>query len=420
MAPLQSPVLRAAVRAPWYVRAAAPCATAALLLAALAGCGGGGSDDGTSTSTGSTSGGTTATAAAARYTEGTLNGFGSIIVNGVRFDDSAATVTDDNGGLRSASHLKLGMRVSVDSGAVDAAGNARASAVRFGSEIVGPVASVDAASGRLVVLGQTVEVTSTTVFDDSLATGLGAVALGAVVEVHGLPDSTTGRFVATRIEGASSATSYKLRGTVAGLDGTAKTFQIGAATIAYGSATNVPTTLANGSAVRVLLGITPVSGVWQATSLGSGTRSKLADSTSAHLRGKISTFTSSASFVVNGMAVDARAASFPDGTTGLAAGVEVEVEGTVSNGVLVATKVEIESRHSSDDSRKFDLRGAITSIDTTARTFVVKGVTVGYGGTVTYDKGTEAGLVVGAKVRVTGAVGSTRSQVIATRIRFDS
>lgn len=417
MAPLHSPGTPAATRAPWFARAAAPCAAAALLLAALAGCGGGGSDDST-TSTGSTSGGTTATAA--RYTEGTLNGFGSIIVNGVRFDDTSATVTDDNGGLRTASHLKLGMRVSVDSGAVDASGNAKASAVRFGSEIVGPVASITAASNQLVVLGQTVEVTSTTVFDDSLAAGLSAIAAGAVVEVHGLPDSTTGRFVATRIESASTATSYKLRGTVASLDATAKTFKIGAATIAYGSATNVPTTLADGSTVRVLLATTPVSGVWQATSLGSGTRSKLPDSTSAHLRGKISTFTSSASFVVNGMAVDASAASFPDGSTALAAGVEVEVEGTVSNGVLVATKVEIESRHSSDDSRKFDLRGAITSIDTTAKTFVVKGVTVSYSGTVSYENGTAAGLVVGAKVRVTGGVGSTRSQVIATKIRFDS
>jgi len=389
---------------------------AALLssLLLIAACGGGGSDG----SAGGTD--TTTSGSATTLTQGPITGFGSIIVNGVRFDDSGATVTDDSGGLRSASHLKLGMRVSVDSGAVDAAGNARASAVRFGSEIVGPVASIDAAASTLVVLGQTVEVTTATVFDDSLAAGLGAVAAGAVVEVHGLADSTTGRYVATRIESAASATGYKLRGTVAGLDTTAKTFRIGAATIAYGSATNVPATLADGSSVRVLLATTPVSGVWQATAMGTGSRGKLADSTSVHLRGTISSFTSSARFVVNGMAVDASAASFPDGSTGLAAGVEVEVEGSVSNGVLVATKVEIESRHRSDDSRKFDLRGAITSVDTAAKTFVVKGVTVSYAGTVTYDKGTEAGLVVGAKVRVTGGLGSTRSQVIASKIRFDS
>lgn len=414
MTPLHTPDTPSPRRAPWYARAAAPCAAAALLLATLAGCGGGGGDDSTS----STSSGTTATAT--RYTEGTLNGFGSVIVNGVRFDDSAATVTDDSGGLRTASHLKLGMRVSVDSGAVDAAGNAKASAIRFGSELVGPVASVDTTASTLVVLGQTIDVTSTTVFDDSLAAGLGAVAAGAAVEVHGLPDAATGRLVATRIESASTATSYKLRGTVASLDTTAKTFQIGAAVVSYASATGVPTTLANGSTVRVLLATTPVSGVWQATSMGSGTRGKLADSTTAHLRGSITTFTSSASFVVNGMTVDATSASFPDGTTGLAAGVQVEVEGTVSNGVLVATKVSIESRHRGDDSRKFDLRGAITSVNATAKTFVVKGVTVDYSGSgVTYVNGTEAGLVVGAKVRVTGGVGSTRSQVIATTIRFD-
>jgi Domain of unknown function (DUF5666) len=382
----------------------------ALALATLAGCGGG-SDPAVAEGT--------ATVAATQFTEGTLNGFGSIIVNGVRFDETSATVTDDDGQLRQASALKLGMRVAVDSDRPDAAGTARARAVRFGSEVVGPVSAVSTATGTLEVLGQTIDITTSTVFDDSLAGGLTAVAMGAVVAVHGLPDAATGRLVATRIDSAAAATRYTLRGTVAGLDATAKTLRIGAASIAYAAATHVPATLADGQVVRVLLATAPVAGVWQAQSLGSGARGKLVDRTAVHLRGKITAFTSASSFTVHGMAVDASGATFPDGSAGLALGAEVEVQGAVSNGVLVASQVSLESRHRHDDNRLIDLRGSITSMDATAKTFVVRGVTVSYAGTVTFENGTVDQLVMGARVRVTGGVGSTRTQVVATRIRFE-
>lgn len=385
-------------------------AAIAMALTVLAGCGGGGGVDTAPTATASQ---------VARYTEGTLNGFGSIIVNGVRFDESMATISDDSGALRSASALKLGMRLAVDSGAVDASGAARASKVRFGSGIKGPVGAVNAGASTLVVLGQTVDVTSSTIFDDSLASGLAAVAVGAVVEVHGLPDTATGRLVATRIESAAGTSSYKLIGTVASLNTTAKTFGIGAASISYAGAASVPSSLANGLTLRVVLATTAVGGVWQATVLGDGSRSKPSDSTEMHLRGKISAFTSASVFSVNGAQVDASGASFPDGSAGLAVGTEVEVEGVVRNGVLVASKVEIENSHRGDDSRKLELRGVISSIDTSAKTFVLRGVTVSYAGIVGYSKGSAANLVVGAKLRVTGGVGSTRSQLLATAIRFE-
>lgn len=388
---------------------------AALLLSLLAGCGGGGQDSASSASA-------APSASAAVLTEGTLGGFGSIYVNGVRFDESSATVLDDAGSTKTASALKLGMQVSVDSGTVDSAtGTAKASQVRYGSLVLGPVSAVDAAAGTLTVLGQAVTTSSSTVFGDTLAAGLSAVAAGAVVEVHGLPDSATGTLLATRIESPSTTpTSYKLRGTVSGLDTTAKTFQIGAAAISYAAVTSVPSTLANGAQQRVVLATAPVNGVWQATSLGSTKRS-VVDSTTVHVRGAISAFSSASSFTVNGLTVDASAASFPDGSAGLALGTQVEVKGTVSNGVLVATEVSIETRHSQDDSRKLQLRGAITALDTTAKTLVVRGVTVDYSSsTLAWENGSEASLAVGVTVRVVGTVGSTRTQVLASKIRFGS
>jgi len=405
-------------------RFAAAAALSSLLLAGLlAGCGGGGGgggDVGAAAATATTT--TTTTATATAFTQGTITGFGSVIVNGVRFDDSAATVTDDDGGIKTSSHLRLGMQVEVDSGLVDAsAASARASAVRFGGRVTGPVSAVDTAAGTLTVLGQVVDVTTTTVFDDSLAGGPAALVTGAVVEVHGLADAATGHVIATRIEAEAGATAYKLRGSVAALDTTAKTFSIGGAAISYAGLADsaVPATLANGVSLRVTLAITQRNGFWVAQSLGLK-RGAPADGSAAHLRGAITAFSSANTFSVDGLAVDASTAAFPDGSAGLALGVQVEVHGTVSNGVLVANRVSLESRHRGDDDRRLELHGAITAVDATAKTFQLRGVTVSYAGAVTYERGTEAGLVVGAQVEVKGGVGSTRTQLAAVKIKFES
>lgn len=396
---------------------------AALLssLLLIAACGGGGGSDGTTTGSSTDTG----TAAATAFTQGTVTGFGSVIVNGVRFDDSGISATDDDGQKVA---LGLGMRVEIDSGSIDtSAGTARAHAMRTGGLVTGPVqgtpvAGTDAGTGTLTVLGQGVDVTATTVFDDSLAAGLSAVADGTVVEVHGLRDSATGRIVATRIEAKTAATVYALRGTVSGLDGTAKTFSIGSAAISYAAVTTVPTTLADGVSLRVLLATAPVAGVWQAQSLGgkAATTTTTTTAAQAHVRGVITAFTSATAFSIDGIPVDASAATFPDGSTDLALGVQVEVKGTLTNGTIIATAVELESRHKGDDDRKFRLHGAITSVDTTAKTFLLRGITVSYAGTVAYTGGTEAGLVVGAKVEVRGTVGATRNTLAATAIKFES
>ena len=392
-------------------RAWQPSLAVLALVAAVAGCGGGGSPADSVV---------TATPASA-FTLGTITGFGSIIVNGVRFDESSASVTDDDGTQRTAAALALGMRVEVDSGAVDAASaTAHAAAVRFGSLVLGPVAAVDVAASTLTVLGQVVDVSTSTVFSDSLSAGLSAVAVRAVVEVHGLVNAATGHITATRIESATGATAYKLRGTVAALDSTAKTFMINGTLVSYAglAVSAVPATLANGVTLRVVLATAQSGGVWVAQSLGLK-RTKPQDSEAAEVRGRITAFTSSASFSVDGLVVDASAASFPDGSSGLALGVAVEVQGKTSNGVLLARRVEIESSHLGDDDHAWHLFGAITAVNAAARTFVVRGTTVSYGDATTYVNGSLADLLVGRKLHVKGAVGSNQNQVQAVTITFD-
>lgn len=377
--------------------------------ALVAGCGGGGDA------------GSSSTAASSRsFAAGAISGFGSVIVNGVRFDNSAATVTDDDGHVGTAADLKLGMQVQIQGGGVSDDGTgprAVANEVRFGSELVGPVASIDTVAKSLVVLGQTVLVLDTTVIDDRLAGGFAGIAVGMALEVHGTRDAVTGAITATRIEPTSAAAGFRLKGIVAGLDTAAKTFTIGTALISWSGVPVVPSNLANGLLVKVKLQTTPVAGAWVATQLVSG-GPHVDDADEAEIEGAITAFTSAASFSVNGIPVDASQATFPTGSTGLVLGAQVEVHGTSSNGVVQATTVKVES-HADRKAEGFELHGAITTIDTTARTFVLRGVTVSYAASgIDFRKGTAALLAVGVQLEVRGTLSADGTMLQATRISF--
>jgi hypothetical protein len=385
--------------------------------ALLAACGGGSGD----TPVAATA--VTPTAAPVSYAQGVISGFGSVIVGGVRYDDSKASVVDANDNALPMSKLGLGTMVTVDAGAVDRSSNT-AVATRFhvADEVLGLVASVDTAAQTVVVLGQTVTVNASTVFDRSITTGLTQALVGSVVEVHGTAGATAGQITATRIESAAAAASYHLRGTVAALDTATKTFTIGAATISYAglAAADVPSTLANGVIVRARLNTVQSGGNWVATALRGDKRVATGTgSTDTHIEGAVTVFTSSAAFEIGGVKVDAGAATFPDGTTGIVLGARVEVTGTTNaSGTLVATKVELDDKPGAGGRRPLELHGALSALDSTAKTFLLRTVTVSYGGTVTYSKGTEADLVNGKNVDVYGVLSTDRKNLAATRIEF--
>jgi hypothetical protein len=232
-------------------------------------------------------------------------------------------------------------------------------------------------------------------------------------------DAATGHYVATRIERKTSVAAFALRGIVANLDTAARTFSIGATRIGYAgiASANVAPTLASGSFVRATLGLVPgAGGVWQAIAIGDRSPA-LEDRDEAKVEGLVSAFTSATQFSVNGTPVDARTAEFPDGTAGLALGKGVEVEGSVTGGVLVATRVRVIS-DSQGSGNEFDVRGAITSLDAPAKTFVVRNVVVSYSGSVDFRDGTALDLALGIEVEARGALSSDGTRLQATRIDF--
>ena len=372
----------------------------------LAACGGGCDDAGSGS--------------ADSFTTGPITGFGSVIVGGVRFDDTLAIIVDEDGDRATRDDLRLGAVIDIDSGRINRA-EMRAVALRItlGGALVGPVSAVDTTAGTLTLLGQTVLVTSSTVFDAGITGGLAGMTLNNVYAVCGLFDPANNRFVATRVEPRTGATEYRLRGLVSQLDPVAKTFKIGSETIDYSGVprADVPSNLANGQYVRVRLQTTPVNGAWVATRLRHSARA-IEPRPEAHVEGVITAWTSAEAFEINGLKVDASGAAFPDGKAGVVLGARVEVSGAIVNGVLVAAKVELEEHRDPLGKRPLELHGTMSNLDPAAKTFALRGLTVWYGGTVDYKNGSEASLADGKPVEVKGVISADRTRIEARRIEF--
>ena len=360
------------------------------------------------------------TGAPASFASGPITGFGSVIVNGVHFDVGSATVTDGDGNLHPQGDLRIGMTTAVVGSAitVDGDGNnaSTASALVYSSEIVGPVAASNVSARTLTVLGQTVDIATTTAFDSSLAGGQAALTVGEVVVVYGRFNAATARYAATRIDLGAPVSGYRLRGLVSGLDTAAKAFTIGATRISYANVSNAPSTLANGRTVRVVLGAVPNGSVWNAVAVNDATQ-VIANGDDAKLKGLVSAFTSTTQFSVDGTPVDASSAQFQNGSSGLVLGARVEVEGSTSNGVLVATRVTLIT-DGDDADQTFEVRDVIASVDTGALTFVVHGVVVSYAGSVDFRNGSAADLAVGRMVEARGTLSSDGTELQASRITF--
>lgn len=377
-----------------------------LTMALLASCGGGVDSGGT--------GGAVAV--------GPISGFGSIIVNGIRFDISnlAIPIQDDTGTGRTRADLQLGTMTEVDgTGLTVAAGvtSAIASSIRIVSDIVGPVAAVDASAATFTVLGQTVVVTPATAFDARVTGGLGGLAAGSVVQVFGRYDAARQRYSATRVELATNPASYRLRGPVSAIDPKSLTLIVGGQTIdcsQLGAASLANLTV--GSLVRVQLQIAPPGGAWIALALQGGALA-LPDRAAAQVEGRISAWSSSRQFSVDGIAVDASGATFNGSESAVQLGARVEVEGASSGGVLVARVVNVEGDENAGNS-SIELYGTIDMPDFRAGTFTVHGVTVSFAGAV-FESGGPADLTIGQRVKVEGVLAPNGVRVDAVKISFE-
>ncbi|TXC65343.1 hypothetical protein FSC37_02135 [Piscinibacter aquaticus] len=241
-------------------------------------------------------------------------------------------------------------------------------------------------AGTVVVFDQTVVVGADTLIDPVFAGGLAGIANGTAVEVFGSFDAARSRFVATRIaprDGTLAA--YKVRGPVASLDTTARTFRVGTAQFSYDGTLPL---LAEGAYLRVQAQTQAVAGRWPVRTVEAGVRA-LPDLERVKLRGGITRYATDADFDLNGQRVDARTANFIGRPGDLALGKTVVVDGASAGGVLIASKVRLDERGSGGQG-SITLQGAIESLNTSARNFVLRGSTVDYSGNSVQFEGGDA------------------------------
>lgn len=277
---------------------------------------------------------------------GTIDRFGSIFVNGVKFETQGADIIVD-GRASNDDNLRLGMVVTVN-GSVNADGvTGTASRVTFDDEVQGPITSLlsgqDGETLLLNVLGVEIIVERTsTVFED---VSFETLAINDLVEVSGFADDG-GRLRATFIErksGFSAGVSeVELKGVVSALTGTR--FTVGQYQVDFSGAdlSGVPGgVILNGMGVEVhgtLADNTIVANrIEQEDDVSLG----FSDRDEVRVQGAITGFAGpDVPFTVNGIQVDASGAILWPANLVLANGLVVQAEGQWSGNTLVARKLE--------------------------------------------------------------------------------
>lgn len=341
-------------------------AVSASLLLALAGCGGG---SGSSVAVDATPSG----ASPGALSSGAITAFGSVFVNGHEFSTVNAKVMDDDSGqsATSTAGLEVGMVVDVKPAMASSASHPEAGELHVHPLARGYVDGSDSGAGTLTVMGQLVQLTSTTNFSDHRAclaatlnpcsavtgqsglvatTGAGASAVaGSYVTVHGyLFGSTpsTANIVATLValtdapvSGASDV-NFKVEGVVTATASSALT--IGGLSVNLSNAvcrvagvvSDCSSAFSSGQVVAVMAALAPSLPATTFIAERARQGSKLAvDAVGAtvEVEGSVASVSAApAAFVVRGVKIDASA--LPAGSSLPAVGDIVRVVGTLTSG----------------------------------------------------------------------------------------
>lgn len=346
----------------------------------LAGCGGGGT---------STAGapGTGGTGNYAMYSQGSISGFGSVIVNGVKFDDVLATVQMD-GVTATPADLRLGMVAGVqgERGADVTLGTA--SHIEVWSVAQGVVSQVN--GSEFTLAGMTVQTDSATVFDT-----LGSAAQlapGLRVAVWGLQAGTDGsHWKATRVA-LASATVVVSSGMVVLQNGqrSLNNWLLTGAAVANLAADQLVrvqgTLLSDGRSLAVTS--VKVLGAY----IGTQPAGEI------EIEGVVTAIPSASRLQLGSITVDTSSTVYSPPGASITPGARVEVYGSWQSGLLKATKVELEDEHT---LHAVEIEARIEQF-TSLGNFVVRGQRCD-ARQATLSHGTAADLKVGVKVKVKGA-----------------
>lgn len=283
---------------------------------------------------------------------GTVTGFGSVLVNGTKFETGLSSYEVEGNVHATQSDLRIGMVVQV-SGTVNPDGlSGTATNIHYSDDLEGPISSIsenaDMTEKTLSVLGKTVIIhNADTVFE---GTTYAALAPGNVIEISGYYDNANNlraSYVEFKSISSSVNTIFEISGVITGLTG--NNFNVQGVNIDATTATlsDIPNDLLQDGLLVEVKGTFAASTI-TATEI-EGDNSELADDGSeVSIEGYVTDFVNNSDFKISGQSIDASGATttfLPDSIV-LKNGIKIEAEGTISNGVLIATEIESRSGNS--------------------------------------------------------------------------
>jgi Domain of unknown function (DUF5666) len=312
------------------------------------------------------------------YASGPIAGFGSVIVNGIRFDDMAADVQID-GDLQLPGELRLGMVAGI-------VGTKSTNTVTVTTSVsaVGTARKVEVwsiAQGRITsfVLPDTFKVAGMTLITDVGTVFEGAMSVGdlntsTLVKVWGQPLSADFRqWSVTRVEVLGSATDtittgkVSLRSAAATLNGLA--LQPNGLVVSDGQVVRAVGTLADGSPTSTLT----VSKITALSSTGNTTTATGYTKLQGVVTSVLSTSSTSQSRIdrltMGLVEVDMNKATVSHVGAAIAQGTRIEVHGNWNAGVLTASKVEVKS---AEQMQRVEIEGSIDTFVSVSN-FTVRG-----------------------------------------------
>ena len=307
------------------------------------------------------------------FVAGPINGFGSVIVNGVHYDTSDAEILV-NGEVATEQALRVGQIVRISATADGS--TFTTNKVRYDDNVKGPIKSIDSIGSSMVVLGQTVLVTSATSFDKDISTGsLDGLSVNDIVEVSGYINSNRD-IVATRVELDDDGDDFEVTGFVSNLDSGTMTFDINALTVDYSQASFEDfggNDIANDDLVEVEGEQFGPNGEFIAREVELEGDLLDDDAEEVEIEGFITRFASPTDFDVAGVPVTTNTDTDYEGGSEADLGLDalVEVGGRLnSSGILVAEEIEFE------DDGPIEIEAAVDGVDAASNQVTMLGITV--------------------------------------------
>jgi hypothetical protein len=308
-------------------------------------------------------------------------------------------------------------------GSIPSGSQGVATRVYFNDNVEGPlqnISVIDARTSELTVLGQTVIATVDTQFVNTTLTSL---AINNQLEISGLVTANgtiQATFIEKKLDTFVSGGAVEVEGVVSNLNTTAQTFTIAAVNVSYAGGTDLSgltTALSNGIAVEVKGIFT--GGVLLASSIETESDLYISATTQwLEIEGIVSRKLSNTDFVLNNFQTVHTTTStrYEGGSAAdVVTGARLEVEGSLSNGLLIASKIEFRDEVAIE--AKVDTVGA-TSLTLAA----IPGLTVTANSLTEVDGAANSlpAINSGRFVKVLGNWSSGTNTVIATKIEVDN